>query len=230
MFITRPRMTVALAAVAALSLTGCGDADTGPTTEHGTSASATATASAPAQAQHNDADVTFLRMMYPHHAQAVEMARLVPSHTDNPQVRALAASIEQAQAPEMQQITTLLQSFGQPAPSTGEGHQGHGMTSTPTGMPGMPMSGTPMPGMPMSGTPMPGMMSAEQMAALQAASGPEFDRQWLTMMIEHHTGAIAMAETELADGKNPDAQALARAIIKAQQAEIDQMRTMLGQS
>ncbi|WP_454195222.1 DUF305 domain-containing protein [Nocardia sp. Marseille-Q1738] len=213
MFVTRIRVTTAIAAVAALSLAGCGDADTGHTTEHGTSVSATATTSAPARAEHNDADVTFLRMMYPHHAQAVEMARLVPGHTDNPQVRALAASIEQAQAPEMQQITTLLQSFGQPAPSVGQEHQGHDMPSTP-----------------MPGTPMPGMMSAEQMAALQAASGPDFDRQWLTMMIEHHTGAIAMAETELADGTNPDAQALARAIITAQQAEIDQMRTMLGQS
>lgn len=216
MFIIRPRITLALAAVAVLSLAGCGDADTGHTTEHGTSTSATATA--PARAEHNDADVTFLRMMYPHHAQAVEMAELVPGHTENQQVRALAASIEQAQAPEMQQITTLLQSFGQPAPSMGEGHQGHGMPSTP------------MPGMPTTGMPMPGMMSAEQMASLRAASGPDFDRQWLTMMIEHHAGAIAMAETELADGRNPDAQALARAIITAQQAEIDQMRTMLGQS
>ncbi|WP_067467951.1 DUF305 domain-containing protein [Nocardia amamiensis] len=206
MFITRPRITIVLAVVTVLSLAGCGDADTGHTTEHGTSTSAPATA--PARAEHNDADVTFLRMMYPHHAQAVEMAELVPGHTDNQQVRALAASIEQAQAPEMQQITTLLQSFGQPAPSVDQGHQGHDMP----------------------GTPMPGMMSAEQMAALQAASGPDFDRQWLTMMIEHHTGAIAMAETELAGGTNPDAQALARTIITAQQAEIDQMRAMLGQS
>ncbi|MGQ4598205.1 DUF305 domain-containing protein [Nocardia sp. R6R-6] len=225
MSITRPRLTVAAAAIAVLSLAGCSDAETGHTTEHGTSASSTA--ATPARAEHNDADVTFLQMMYPHHAQAVEMAGLVPSRTDNQQLRALATSIEQAQAPEMQQITTLLQSFGRPAPSSGEGHQGHDMPSTP--MPGMPMSGAPMSGAPMSGAPMPGMMSAGQMAALRAASGPDFDRQWLTMMIEHHTGAIAMAQTEIADGKNPDAQALARAIIAAQQAEIDQMRTMLGQ-
>ncbi|WP_330228544.1 DUF305 domain-containing protein [Nocardia sp. NBC_00508] len=206
MFITPNRLAIAVATAAALSLAGCGDADTGHTTEHGTST--TANTSAPARAEHNDADVTFLQMMYPHHAQAVEMARLVPGHTDNQQLRALAASIEQAQAPEMQQITALLQSFGQPAPTMGEEHQGHDMPSTP----------------------MPGLMSAEQLAALQAASGPDFDRQWMTMMIEHHTGAIAMAETELADGMNSDAQALARAIISAQKAEIDQMRTMLGQN
>lgn len=203
MFISRTRSALALAAVAAVSLAGCGDADTGHTTEHGPSTTASAVTTTPAHAEHNDADVMFLQMMYPHHAQAVEMARLVPSHTDNQQLRALATQIEQAQAPEMQQITTLLQSFGQPAPTATEGHGGHEM---------------------------PGMMSAEQMAALSAASGPDFDRQWLTMMIEHHTGAITMAETELAEGENPDAKALAERIIAAQRAEITQMRTMLGQS
>ncbi|BDT97644.1 MULTISPECIES: DUF305 domain-containing protein [Nocardia] len=200
MFITRTRSVLVLAAVAAVGLAGCGDADTGHTTEHGTSATTSASTSAPARAEYDDADVTFLQMMYPHHAQAVDMARLVPSHTDNQQLRALATQVEQAQAPEMQQITALLQSFGKPAPTTSEGHGGHGM------------------------------MSAEQMAALRAASGPDFDRQWLTMMIEHHQGAITMAETELADGRNADAKALAQAIIAAQRVEIEQMRTMLGQS
>ncbi|MFI9410759.1 DUF305 domain-containing protein [Nocardia gamkensis] len=202
MFITRSRSILAFAAIAAVSLAGCGDADTGHTTEHGTSTTASAVTSAPARAEYDDADVMFLQMMYPHHAQAVEMARLVPSHTDNPQLRTLATQIEQAQAPEMQQITALLQSFGKPAPTPNEGHGGHGM---------------------------PGMMSAEQMTALQAASGPDFDRQWLTMMIEHHAGAITMSETELAEGRNADAKTLAEAIIAAQRTEIEQMRTMLGQ-
>ncbi|MGK8522198.1 DUF305 domain-containing protein [Nocardia asteroides] len=203
MSITRTRTILGLAAVTALSLAGCGDADTGHTTEHGTSTTTSAATNAPARADYNDADVMFLDMMYPHHAQAVEMAKLVPSHTDNQQLRALAAKVEQAQAPEMQQITTLLQSFGKQAPSATEGHGDHGM---------------------------PGMMSAEQMAALRSASGPDFDRQWLTMMIEHHAGAITMAEDELADGANADAKALASTIIAAQQAEIEQMRAMLGQN
>ncbi|WP_159843085.1 DUF305 domain-containing protein [Nocardia sp. CY41] len=206
MFITRTRSVLVLAAVAAVSLAGCGDAETGHTTEHGTSTTTSAGPSTSARTDYNDADVTFLQMMYPHHAQAVEMAQLVPSHTDNQQLRALATQVEQAQAPEMQQITALLQSFGKPAPTTSEGHGGHGMPS------------------------MPGMMSAEQMAALRAASGPDFDRQWLTMMIDHHQGAIAMAETELADGRNAEAKGLAQAIIAAQRVEIEQMRIMLGQS
>ncbi|MFB8281747.1 DUF305 domain-containing protein [Nocardia colli] len=205
MFISRTRTIstiVAGAAVTALVLTGCSDNDSMSGMDHGTS-STPASASAPAaRTDFNDADVTFLQMMYPHHAQAVDMAKLVPSHSQNQQLLALAANVEQAQAPEMQQITTLLQSFGKPAPTAG-GHGGHTM---------------------------PGMMSADQMTALQAASGPDFDRQWLTMMIEHHTGAVAMAETELAGGTNAESKTLARTIIDSQRAEIDTMRGMLGQS
>ncbi|MFI6170176.1 DUF305 domain-containing protein [Nocardia sp. NPDC051052] len=204
MFITRTRITAALAAstaAAALILAGCSDDDAMPGMDHGAS-STSAPASAPAaRTDFNDADVTFLQMMYPHHAQAVDMAKLVPGHSQNPQLLTLAANVEQAQAPEMRQITTLLQSFGKPAP-TATGHGGHTM---------------------------PGMMSVAQMTALQAASGPDFDRQWLTMMIEHHTGAVTMAETELANGTNTESKTLARTIIDNQRAEIDTMRTMLGQ-
>ncbi|MGV9819613.1 DUF305 domain-containing protein [Nocardia xishanensis] len=205
MFITRTRITAAtIAAGALLFAAACGDdSDSMTGADHGTSSSTAAPATSAVRADFNNADVTFLEMMYPHHAQAVEMAKLVPSHTQNPQLLALAADVEKAQAPEMEQISSLLRSFGKPAPTAGGEHEGHGM---------------------------PGMMSAEQMSALQAASGAEFDRMWLEMMIQHHAGAIDMAKTELADGVNPDAQALARSVITAQEAEIATMRTMLGQS
>ncbi|MEU7764368.1 DUF305 domain-containing protein [Nocardia sp. NPDC049190] len=203
MFITRTRTTLALAATAFV-LAGCGSGDshTMPGMDHGMSSSAVATSGTPTRTDFDNADVTFLQMMYPHHAQAVDMAQLVPSRSQNQGLLALAAAVERAQAPEMQQITTLLRSFGKPAPTT-DGHAGHGM---------------------------PGMMSVEQMSTLRAASGPDFDRQWLNMMIEHHTGAVAMAETELTAGTNADAQALARTIIANQRTEIDQMHAMLGPS
>ncbi|WP_378733867.1 DUF305 domain-containing protein [Nocardia brasiliensis] len=211
MFISRTRITAVLTAstaAAALFIAGCSDNDSDSMSgmDHGTAtatASPSTSAAAAARTDFNDADVTFLQMMYPHHAQAVDMAKLVPSHSQNQQLLALAADVEKAQAPEMRQITELLQSFGKPAPTAGTGHDGHAM---------------------------PGMMSAEQMNALQAASGPDFDRQWLTMMIEHHTGAVAMAETELDDGTNTESKALARTILDSQRAEIDKMRAMLGQS
>jgi uncharacterized protein (DUF305 family) len=96
----------------------------------------------------------------------------------------------------------------------------------PSGMPSGMMPSGPMP----SGMPrMPGMMSSADMAKLEAASGKDFDRQFLQMMIVHHKGAIQMARAELAHGANPDAKALASRMIKEQQAEIAAMQKMLTQ-
>ncbi|WP_280309695.1 DUF305 domain-containing protein [Nocardia abscessus] len=197
-----------LAAIAVI-LTGCGNDDDSGTAPDRTSEpgmpgmSMTTGAPAPgSETAYNDADVTFLQMMYPHHAQAVEMADLVPTRSQNQQVLDLAAGIKNAQDPEMTQISALLQRFGKPSP-TADPSMGHGM---------------------------PGMMSQEQMSSLAALSGPDFDRMWLEMMISHHTGAIDMAETEQATGQNPEAKKLADSILSSQQSEIDQMKAMLGQN
>jgi uncharacterized protein (DUF305 family) len=74
---------------------------------------------------------------------------------------------------------------------------------------------------------MPGMMSDQQMKQLQAASGAAFDRMWLQMMIEHHTGAIEMARTELSSGTNAEAKDLAQNVVDAQQSEITTMKQLL---
>lgn len=190
----------AAVAVLGLTLAGCGSDDTTTGMDMGSNS----TQSARAGVVFNDADIMFTRMMYPHHAQAVEMADLADGRTDNPAVLDLATQISGAQAPEMEQMTALLESFGQPAPM-------EGMDSG--------MSGG-----------MNGMMSAEEMAALEAATGAEFDQMWLTMMIAHHTGAIEMADVELADGSNTDVQQLATDIITAQEAEIEIMNGLLTQS
>ena len=214
------KTTVLTAAVAAgLAVTGCSsdtsNTSTSPTISSSTGMSGSmpgmdhggSSASAAPSATRTDfnaADVMFLQMMYPHHAQAVDMAKLVPTRSQNQQVVTLAQNIEKAQGPEMTQMAGLLESFGKPAPSTD-------------------MAGHDMPGMA-------GMMSAEQMDNLKGLSGKPFDQVWLQMMIDHHAGAIDMANTELRDGTNPDAKKLAQAIIANQQAEITQMRGMLGQN
>jgi uncharacterized protein (DUF305 family) len=197
---------IAAAAGAALVLAGCGTDSSDPSssgasaTSHSLSTSAEAGSGAEA---FDDADVTFLRGMYPHHAQAVQMAEMVDGRTDNAELLALAQRIEAAQAPEMDQITGLLAQAGDTAP-TSTGHEGmdHG-----------------------SGD---GMMSEDDMSTLMGMSGSEFDRMWLTMMIEHHEGAVEMADTELAEGENPDAKQLATGIVSAQQREIAEMQAMLG--
>ncbi|WP_043657281.1 DUF305 domain-containing protein [Nocardia thailandica] len=194
---------VAVATAATLFAAGCGD-DSAPAPA-ATSNTTTPAPTGTQAAAYTEADVTFLQMMYPHHAQAVEMARLVPSRSQNPELIALAANVEKAQAPEMEQITTLLTGWGKPAPTADMGHGGHG------------------------GHTMSGMMTADQMTALAAASGPAFDRMWLEMMIDHHLGAVEMAKTELAAGVNTEARALATAIVADQEKEIAQMRAMLAQ-
>ncbi|WP_216916721.1 DUF305 domain-containing protein [Nocardia noduli] len=210
---------VAVLASAAV-LSGCSDDDSAGGHDEHSSAAATTTAAAStaptsgaaATAVRNDADVAFARQMIPHHEQAVAMAAMVPSRSTNPQVLDLAARIQAAQDPEIATMTAWLQAWGAtttPTTSAGTGMD-HGGTS-----------------MPMTPEAMPGMMSDEQMAQMQAATGAEFDRMWLTGMIAHHQGAIEMARTELAAGANPQAKALAQQIIDAQQSEITQMQGLL---
>jgi uncharacterized protein (DUF305 family) len=75
---------------------------------------------------------------------------------------------------------------------------------------------------------MDGMMSDEDMAALDAATGTEAERPFLEQMIQHHTGAIEMAQAEVEGGENPDAVAMAENIVSSQQAEIDYMKDLLA--
>ena len=74
---------------------------------------------------------------------------------------------------------------------------------------------------------MPGMVGDAAMAELRAATGTTFDRMFLAMMIDHHTGAVQMARTEVAQGRNPGAKTLAKAIVATQTAEIAEMHHLL---
>jgi uncharacterized protein (DUF305 family) len=159
--------------------------------------------SAAAEATQNDADVAFAQMMIPHHRQAVDMATLAETRASDPQVKQLA--IKAAQDPEIATMTGWLTTWGKP-------------TTAPSSMPGMDMG---------HGL-MPGMMSDADMAQLQAAAGKDFDRQFCTMMIAHHQGAIQMARQEQTAGVNPDAKALAERIATSQQGEIDTMNKILA--
>jgi uncharacterized protein (DUF305 family) len=147
------------------------------------------------------ADVKFAQMMIPHHAQAVEMARMAARDGVSDDVAALAAAIRDAQQPEIDLMTAWLAEWGA-EPDPHAAHMGHDMA---------------------------GMMSQDDMAALDAATGADFERMWLQMMVEHHRGAVTMAQQVLADGSDARVLDLARAIIAAQQREIDQMTQMLAQ-
>ncbi len=194
-------LVLSLAAVTgALLLAACGGNDKGKDSDAAGGSASTPSAPASIQAAtFNDADVTFAQMMIPHHQQALEMAKLAPGKASSPTVKELAAKIEAAQDPEITMMKSWLSAWGKPAPAGTD--MGHGM---------------------------PGMMSMDDMMKLQGATGPEFDKMFLQMMIHHHNGAIEMAEDEQAKGTNPDAKSLAERIASSQAAEVAQMTQLLN--
>jgi uncharacterized protein (DUF305 family) len=151
----------------------------------------------PATSAPNDADVTFAQNMIPHHQQAIEMAKLVESHTDRPELHTLADSITTSQGQEVTQLQGWLQSWGKPETPAGMAH---------------------------GGMEMPGTMSEADMSRLMDSTGTDFDLAFVEMMAEHHQGAIDMAKTELQDGSLPEVTQFAQKVIDDQQAEIDKLQ------
>ncbi|MFF4505744.1 DUF305 domain-containing protein [Streptomyces sp. NPDC001401] len=200
------------AGVAAVVLAACGsDNDSGghDMGSMNSDSSPSALASAKAGA-HSDADVSFAKEMIQHHRQAVDMADLAADRASSQEVKDLAAKIKGAQDPEIKTMSGWLTSWGEEVPED--------MSSS---MPGMDHD---------TSSAMPGMMSSADMDKLDKASGTEFDKMFLGMMVEHHQGAVTMAKTEKSDGKYGPAAKLADDVITAQTAEIEQMNKMLGKS
>ncbi len=195
------KLTGLAALLAALSvLSACGNDD----------ASEPETHAAANGDEFNDADVEFASDMIQHHAQALTMVDLTMGRQLDPEVQQLAEDIRAAQSPEIEQMTDWLTAWDQPIPETMRDHanaHGDGEIEIDPDMPGM--------------------MSPEEMAELEAAKGAEFQPMWLEMMIEHHEGAIEMAETEQSEGNHADAIELAENIESAQQDEISTMEGML---
>ncbi|MFN8184745.1 MAG: DUF305 domain-containing protein [Candidatus Nanopelagicales bacterium] len=206
----KTRRTFAIAALALGALTAC---SSGPSE---TAVTATASASQVAVDPAGSAtDVAFAQSMIPHHEQALEMADLALSGDSgaSQQVRQLAERIKSAQDPEIQQMTAWLQDWGAPTAMPG---------ASDRGVAGMDHSGHDMGDMTVSG-----MMAAEQMQQLRQVSGRQFDRMWLSMMIAHHEGAIAMAEQAQSSG-NGQVKAMSVGIAAAQQEEISAMQELLA--
>ena len=204
------RSAVAATAALVAVLSGCSGGAADPSRSAAPPSSSTSSPAAPAPTsptvapEHGAADVAFAQGMLPHHRSALEMAELASTRAEDLEVRALAARVTAAQGPEIEQMTSWLRAWGEEVPES----------SMEGDMAGM-------------GTDVPGMMSREQMDELADARGATFDEMWLTSMVEHHEGAVEMARTQVAEGSNPDALALASVIIDDQGAEIDQMRGLL---
>jgi uncharacterized protein (DUF305 family) len=208
----RRALAAATAGTAALVLAACGsDKPAGGhdmgTKESGSRPAASTQADGHSNADsRNSADVSFATEMIQHHRQAVEMAELAEGRAASKDVKSLAAKIKGAQDPEIEEMSGWLTAWGEEVPADMSG-MGHDMSSS-----------------------MPGMMSAGDMDELKKASGDDFDKKFLAMMVKHHEGAVAMGRTEKSDGKYGPATRLAADVVTAQTAEIEQMNKMLGKS
>ena len=189
---------------------------------------------------HSPADVQFMQGMIMHHAQAVEMTALIESHTDNKELRTLGARISRSQSDEIKFMKRWLEARGELVEQEAGGRRqqqadatGMNMSKDMRGHKSKDMPGHNMAGMHMGHTMlMPGMLTPKQMDALKKAKGKEFDRLFLTGMIQHHNGALVMVK-DLFDtaGAGQDAELFnfTTDVDSGQRAEIRIMQTMLGE-
>jgi uncharacterized protein (DUF305 family) len=179
----------------------------------GTAASAQATTQASTSAlRYTAADVQFMQGMIGHHAQAIVMATMAPSHGASAQVALFCKKVLRSQADEIELMQTWLRDRGERAPDAADPHAGMDMS-----MPGHVML-------------MPGMLTPEQLAELDRARDATFDRLFLTYMIQHHEGALAMVATLFDSpgaGQTPEIFGYATGVDADQRAEIGRMKDML---
>ena len=143
------------------------------------------------------ADIMFLQMMIPHHQQAIDISNLAMKASQDAELIELAKIIARDQAAEIKQMKAWLTDAGA---SEDMGHSMDGMG---------------------------GMLNDDELAALSAATGKEFDVLWLKGMTEHHDGAIHMTQM-IEDAQNADIKAFGTKVIKDQSEQIDQMKKMLA--
>jgi uncharacterized protein (DUF305 family) len=158
----------------------------------------------PKGALYTKADVEFMQGMIAHHAQAIVMSRLAEKNSTNPQLLKLSKKIDQSQVPEILIMQQWLRRYNQFAPDTASWHD-------------MQMDG---------------MLNTDDMQALAAAKGVDFDRLFLNGMIKHHAGALKMVEDLFkapGAGQEVDANVFANDVVVAQTAEIGIMRRLLTQ-
>ena len=221
-----------LAVLAAVGLSACGrpadQAGNQPATAGTAQAPAIVQPGAPGQAStvvssvpafhgnnYTKDDVEFMQGMIHHHNQALLMVVMIPTHTSTPELLAIGKKIQISQSGEIQAMKDWLTSRKQSVPTI---HPDGSATMEMAGMDAMEMDA------------MPGMLTAEQMKALDAASGGKFDELFLTGMIQHHKGALGMVADlrQKGGGKETNIGEFLNAVDNDQRMEIVRMYGYLG--
>lgn len=203
---TRTLALTSATLMATLLFTGCAQNDSSDGKgDPGQSSSATSSPST--SSAFNDTDEMFVTMMIPHHEQAIEMSDMILGKDGiDAQVVDLAQQIKDAQGPEIATMQGWLKDWGVDASGSSMEGMDHGDGGDSGG----------------------GMMSEESMTELESATGAEATRLFLEGMIEHHNGAIEMAQPVIEGGKNADVVELAEQVIDGQSAEITTMKDILA--
>ena len=188
----------------------------------------------PNRVGYTEADVEFMQGMIGHHAQAIVMGRMCPSHGASAQLRVFCDKVIRSQRDEIDLMQTWLRDHGEAVPDPDDPHSMHmmhmSMGEHAKMDSSMKMDSTMH--MDMSGHDMlmPGMLTSAELAQLDKARGTEFDRLFLTFMIRHHEGALTMV-AKLFDtpgaGQTPEIFGYATSVDADQRAEIDRMQRML---
>ncbi|WP_326686935.1 DUF305 domain-containing protein [Streptomyces sp. NBC_01795] len=217
-------LTAALAATA-LVLAACGDDAPPKTGDHQNKAGDHREAG-----NHNKADTAFAKGMIPHHRQAVEMSDLAASRASSSEVKSLAKKIAKAQGPEITTMSGWLKSWGVKVPAAMPRMKHEDMKPEDMKRGGMDHGGMDHGDSGTGGPEMPGMMDQKQLDEMKKSSGKDFDTRFLTMMVDHHKGAVGMAKAEKKQGAYGPARKLADDVISAQNSEITRMNKLLGKS
>ena len=157
--------------------------------------------------QYRLADVKFMQGMISHHAQALEMAALLPSRTNREDMRLLGQRIDVSQADEIKMMQVWLRDRGQIVTDLDTHHRHHDASL------------------------MPGMLTKNELARLEAATEKEFDRLFLEFMIKHHEGALIMVQALFSSpgaGQETEIFSFASDVVSDQRMEIYRMLLMLG--
>jgi uncharacterized protein (DUF305 family) len=157
----------------------------------------------PKGAIYTEADVRFMQGMIAHHGQAIYMSRIAAQRGANPRLLRFATKIDQSQQSEIRLMQDWLRANGQAVPDSASYHK----------------------------TMMPGMLTKEQLARLETASGTDFERAFLELMIQHHMGALKMVDDLHAaplSAQDVDVSVFANDVVSVQTAEIEAMQQMLA--
>ena len=179
----------------------------------------------------SSAEAGFARDMQTHHGQAVEMSLIILERTDDPEIRLLALDIATGQTQQQGQMFAWLSVWGLPQTSSGPSMQWMSLPVINGDEQGVDHSGMDMTEGSESSAPgesMPGVATPDDLRQLSSLSGVEAERLYLELMMAHHQGGVAMAESVLARSDNPQVTTLAQNMVRQQSKELDYMSELLA--